>query len=353
MAGIASKNLFDLLDDDGADPNQAPKPVKNDKAGVKGAKPTPASKPAPTLREERPTRGGDRGGDRGRGPRRGGERGSYRGDRGDRPRYSGGTEDVGDHLRGRGRGAPRRGRAREDRDGREDRQNRSGVGEHHKQADQAWGAPTGEAEWVDEQAGEALAKADEATADAEPKPEGDAWAEAEGEPAEPEPKVKSYEEHLAELAEKRLQISGPQETRKPNEGANKKWKETKEITREEEQDFFSGTGAKKARERSKKEKAIVELDGEAMRPKDEPTDRRGGRGGRGGRRGDFEPRGNREDRGDRGDRNERGSRGDRGGRGRGRADFRGGERGSRGRGARGGSNAPNVLDTSAFPSLGS
>lgn len=36
------------------------------------------------------------------------------------------------------------------------------VSDHVKQADQSWGAPTGESEWKDEQAGEAIAHADEA-----------------------------------------------------------------------------------------------------------------------------------------------------------------------------------------------
>jgi hypothetical protein len=63
-----------LTDDNAADPDQAPKPAKADKPGVRGGKLAPApSKSAPTQREERPFRGG---GDRGRGGyRRGGGEG--------------------------------------------------------------------------------------------------------------------------------------------------------------------------------------------------------------------------------------------------------------------------------------
>jgi hypothetical protein len=67
-----------LLGDDGAEPDQAPKSVKNDKLGAKGGKSAPPPKPATTQRDDRPARGGDRGdrgGNRGRGDRRGGERG--------------------------------------------------------------------------------------------------------------------------------------------------------------------------------------------------------------------------------------------------------------------------------------
>lgn len=135
-------------------------------------------------------------------------------------------------------------------------------------------------------------------------------------------------------------------TRKANEGAGKKWNEGKEFTKEEE-DFIAGTGGKKVRERSKKEKAIVELDGEAMRPKDEPVERRGGsRGGRGrgGDSGGYRGRGD----GERG----RGGRGRGEGRGRG-GDHRGSDRPRGGRGgSRGGAANINVADTSAFPSLG-
>jgi plasminogen activator inhibitor 1 RNA-binding protein len=172
---------------------------------------------------------------------------------------------------------------------------------------------------------------------------------APAEPAEEEIKTKTLDDYLAEKAEKRLQVSADTNVRKPNEGANKKLPTGKEYTREEEEDFIAGSGGKKSRDRGKKEKNILELDGDAMRQTDRPaSDRRGGRGGRGGSRGDGEVRGRGRGRGD----------GEFRGRGRGRGDgeFRGrGDGGNRGRGGpRGGAgNAPNVSDQSAFPTLGS
>lgn len=188
----------------------------------------------------------------------------------------------------------------------------------------------------DEQAGEALAKADQK----------DDAAEADAEVAEPEPEdnSKSYEEYLAELAEKKLALgSGVPEARKPNEGSkqNKKWQTAKELSKEEEEDFVAASAGKAKRERERKQKQVIDIDQRFV----EAPERSGGRGGfRGGRgRGDGPSRGGRGE-GFRG-------RGDRGGRGRGDGNFRGGPRG----GPRGGSGSTpiNTEDTSAFPSLGS
>lgn len=222
-----------------------------------------------------------------------------------------------------------------------------------------------------------MAKAEGEDGEGKPKVEGDANGDAgeTGEPGEPEAKVKTLDDYLAEQAEKRLHVSGSLEARKANEGASKKWQQGTEFSRGEvEEEFIPGLGGKKTRERAKKEKQIVELDGDAMRPKDEPTERRGSRGGRGrggsgrgegggyrggyrgdGDRGDRGERHERGERGERGERHERGERGERGDhRGGHRGDYRGdrgGDRGGRGRGARG--KTPNIADTSAFPSLGS
>jgi plasminogen activator inhibitor 1 RNA-binding protein len=213
------------------------------------------------------------------------------------------------------------------------------ISDHEKQVGHGWGRDTGNGEWADEQAGEAIAKTEiteELGADETAEP---------AEPVEEEPKTKTLDDYLAEQAEKRLQVSAGTSIRKANEGANKKLPTGQEYTREEEEDFIAASGGKKIRDRGKKEKNILELDGEAMRQTDrQASERRGGRGGRGGPRGDFE--------GGRG-RGSRGRGGD-GGRGRG-GEFRGRGEGSRGRGGpRGGAgNAPNVLDQSAFPTLGS
>lgn len=223
---------------------------------------------------------------------------------------------------------------------------------HEKQAAHGWGdEKSGTAEWNDEVAGEAIARAESKD---EPGFTPDTGAGdpaftngpgADGEvvdenalPAEPEEKTKSYDEYLAEQAEKRLALGGESlKVRKANEGSKQKFPEGTVASREEE-NFFIGGGGKKQRERIQAAKQTVQLDGQYYAAADS-----GDRGGRG--RGRGGPRGGRgEFRGDRGS--------GRGGRGRG--EFRGGSRGDRGdrsdRGsARGGFNAN---DQSAFPALG-
>lgn len=155
---------------------------------------------------------------------------------------------------------------------------------------------------------------------------------------EPEDKNMSYAEYVANQAAKKMENLGIKEARKPNEGAksDKKWNNTKELNREDDQgNYMGGDDSKTGRRRERKTKAYIEID-QSFKP--EP---RGGGGNRG--------RG----RGDRGDR-------PRGGRGEGRGSFRGsrgdGEfRGGRGRGrGRGGADGAqvNVDDQSSFPSLG-
>jgi len=197
------------------------------------------------------------------------------------------------------------------------------VREHEKQAGQAWGANTGEAELADEKAGDAIAKADA----------NDEWgAAADAEPAKEEPKAKSFDDYLAEKALKQQAVGGVKEARKANEGVNKKLQKGVELARdEEEEDFIAGGEGKKVRHRVRNERNVLELDGEKMRQV-EGSDRRGRGRGRGG---DFGGRGG-------------------GGRGRGDGGFRG-DRPSRGRGGgRGGhdANAPNILSQGDFPTLG-
>jgi plasminogen activator inhibitor 1 RNA-binding protein len=235
--------------------------------------------------------------------------------------------------------------------------------EHEKQAGHGWGYNSGNAELTDEKAGEALAKEEEkegfdSTVPPPVNAEGDTWAPdtagaddaagADGEaatPAEPEVVTKSYDEHLAEIAEKKLQLGNQPSIRKPNEGASKKFPEGKAFARDEVENFIEGSGGKAKRERAKKEKTnpdlLKEIDPrQFLAPdKQEPSSGRGGRGrGRGGDRGGD--RGSFRGRGRGGGGGDRGSRGD-------RPDFRGG------RGGRGGGANVNVDDTSAFPSLGS
>jgi len=209
-----------------------------------------------------------------------------------------------------------------------------------KQISQGWGAPKGDAEWKDEQAGEAIAKTEEKAESREGEGEGAAADAAKDEPsfaAEPEPEdnTKSYSEYLAELAEKKLQVGGAPPARKPNEGSkqDKKWAKAKELKKDEEEEaYITGAGGKAKRERQRKERAILEIDQRYVEPS--RGNREGGRGGRGRGEGRGDYRG-----GDRG----RGGRG----RGEGRGEFRGGRVGPRGGGTQ-----VNVEDTDAFPSLG-
>jgi len=132
-----------------------------------------------------------------------------------------------DKNRGRGSGEPtatggrggQRGRGRGGRGGRGgaaqgDRHSRTGIAEHDKQAAHGWGGKDGDAELADEQAGEAMAQAEEKDAIKE-----DAEGEAD---AEPEDKSKSYAAYLAELAEKKLSLAA-QNVRKANEGSSTKF----------------------------------------------------------------------------------------------------------------------------------
>jgi len=329
MAGIASKNLFELLGNDPElDPDRAPDPPTKaiDKPAARiGKRNTPAE---PPVRDARASRGNTDGGLRNRGE------GNQ-----NRSRASGESGESG--YRGRG-GRGRGGRGRGGTPG--DRHSRTGIAEHDKQAAHGWGGQTGGDEWADEKAGEAIAKDEKTEAVVN---SGEAW-DADAQPADPfakeatdagpaaeeelEDKTKSYTAWLAEQAEKKLSL-GSIEVRQPNEGSNKKFPEGKPLSKEEEEAYMAGSGGKAKRERQRKEKTIVELDNERLHKEPADSGFRGGRGGRGGRgRGEGRGRGGR-------------------GRGEGRGDggFRGGRGGRGGQGA----NAVNLADTSAFPSLGS
>lgn len=208
--------------------------------------------------------------------------------------------------------------------------------ESEKQAAHGWGANEGGAELADEQAGEAIAKAEEKealTGDAEG---GDAVVE----PAEPEDNSVSYAEYLAQQAEKKLALGELKVREVDSSKVDKKWANAKPITKEEEEDFVAGSGGKAKRERERIAKSIkVDID---QRYVEQPREERGGRGGfRGGRgRGDGQRGGGRGE--------FRGRGGDRGGRG------RGGDRGGAPRGGPRGNSGPalKIDDNSAFPSLG-
>ena len=250
-----------------------------------------------------------------------------------------------------------------------------------KQTDQSWGAPTAEAEWGDEKAGEAIAQAEASegfdarvpppldedmgtpaeTGGAAAGPNGTGAAFAEPEP-EPEDNSRSYADYLAEQMAKKANLSALPPGRKPNEGskADKKWAGAKPLSKDDEdEDYIAGKGGKAGRTRERKTKETVEIDHRYVEP--QRGDRGRGRGGRGGEfRGGDRGRGGEFRGGDRGrgdfrggDRGRGGGRGgERGGFRGGRGDSRGEYRGGRGGGGRGRGEAVNVSDTSAFPSLG-
>lgn len=328
MSDVKSKNLYELLGNDhDEDSDKEPQPPTK---AIDKTLPRSTKKVAP----EQPARGGAAGG-------RGGRRGGYSGNEGAiRDRDAGAQQNRGkptdetDRPR-RGRGAMRGGgRGRDIRDTRDDRRSKGLPHDHPKQADQSWGGPSGEGEWNDEKAGEAIARADAK----DPAAEG---AEEEAEP-EPEDNSKSFSDYLAEQAQKKLNLGNPLEARKPNEGSkvDKKWAKAKALPQEKDEDeeaYFVGGEKKANRIRERKEKQLVDIDHRFVeQPRERGT---GGRGGRG-RGGDS-----------RGGRSERGERGGRGGRG-GPPGARGGAP-SAGRGGRGGQGGRvDVGDTTAFPSLG-
>jgi len=346
MSTVISKNLYELLGnnhDEDSDKEPEP-PVKVvDKTPARTTKrnatgDAPASR-APASSD---TRGGRRGGFNG-------NEGAFRDRNAGRANNQGKpTEDGARPDRAPRTGGTYEGRGRGGRGGNRnfDRHSRGVGGESEKQAGHGWGAVEGDAELADEQAGEAIAKADEKDALT-----GDAEGGAEVvDAAEPEPEDNSisYADYLAQLAEKKLALgSGVPEARKPNEGSkqDKKWANAKAIAKEEEEDFVAASAGKAKRERERKQKQVVDID---QRFVEAPEQTRGGRGGFGRGRG----RGDGQSRGGRGDGNFRGRGEGRGGRSRGDGPPRGGA--NRGP-PRNNANAAsiNTSDTSAFPSLGS
>ncbi|EXJ73020.1 uncharacterized protein A1O5_04169 [Cladophialophora psammophila CBS 110553] len=316
-----------------------------------------APKEAPAAPAERATvaprgRGGHRGGGFSANEAAFRDRATGRGYNRDQPTEGGGEDGHGNRVgRDRGPGAQRYGRGpRGPRRG-GDRHSRTGIANHPKQEGHGWGESTGDGEWADEKAGEALAKEEEKQGGWDAGAQNPAWNEnaepttipeggeavqdsvpAEPEAEEPQDHHKSYADYLAEQAAKRMEGLGLKEARQPNEGVkdNKKWTAAKELTRAEGEDYFKGEEkGRRERERAQK-KEFLDID---YSFKEQPRESRGRGGGRGGGRG----RG-----GDRGD--------FRGGRGRGRGDR--GETRGRGRGGRGDGPPVAVDDESAFPSLG-
>ncbi|KAI5847853.1 hypothetical protein DFP73DRAFT_572360 [Morchella snyderi] len=322
-ASVASQNPYDLLGNDIEDPDAPPPPaprqvIKNTTTSKKRDE-KPAPDVAPAVRA---------GGNKARG--RGGNDEAFRDREAGRQNNLAKNTDEDDTTPqggGRGRGGRRQ----------YDRHSQTGRVDTEKQVGQGWGANKGTKEWDDELAGVELAQKDAAGADsADPNAvpasedpaaaEGGATAEV---PEEVEEVHKTYDEYLAELAQRQADLGPPTEVRRPNEGGNdKKWAAAKEFSREEGA-YFVGESRDKTRNRERKTKQILDIEPRYVEPRD--AGRGGARGGRG--------RGG--DRGGRG-RGERAPRGDRDGDRRG--DYRGTGKSSTG--------TPNLDDTSAFPSLG-
>lgn len=331
MSQIASKNLYELLGNDlELDPNREPEPPTKviDKPVQRTGKRNPAAE-GPAKDAPRPAAAAARGG-------RTDAAGAQK-PREDRPR----REPRGDGARSeRGRGRGRGGRgdgARGARPVRDDRHSHTGIGEHEKQAGHGWGFQEGTSEWNDEKAGADLAAAevkndDSADPAAATGPDGVNAA-----PEVEEDNTKSYEQYLADLAEKRQALAGDSlAIRKPNEGSSQKFPEGKPVERVHEE-YFAGAGGKQHRAKETKTKNSLALDGQYYAAPDTGDRGRGGaRGGRGEGRGG---RGRGEGRG-------RGGRG----RGEGRGGAPSGARTEQRGGPRGG--AINTKDESAFPSLG-
>lgn len=110
-----------------------------------------------------------------------------------------------------------------------------------------------------------------------PAAEAEPVSDAAAAPPEEEDKTMSYDQYLAQQAEKRLALSGNTlEMRKANEGSKQKFPEGTAIAREE-QNYFAGAGGKARREKENKQKDMVVLEGQYYAPA-ESGDRGGGRG---------------------------------------------------------------------------
>ncbi|KAK2935497.1 Hyaluronan/mRNA-binding protein [Fusarium oxysporum f. sp. vasinfectum] len=223
---VVTKNPFAYLGNDSDGEEKPVVPVKTvDKNTARTTK--------RNVEPQAPVRAGGAGGNR-RGP--GGNEGAFR-DRGagsnrnqnrsteEAPR-DGPRGGAGARVRG-GRGA-RHARERDDRHP----SKFGGHGGSDKQAAQSWGANEGTAELKDEQAGEAIAKDEQKDAVAE-----DAAAEAAAAEEEAEKQV-SYEEYLAQQAEKKAALDSGLKVREANEGSklDKKWANAKPLENEEEDD---------------------------------------------------------------------------------------------------------------------
>ncbi|WWC66180.1 uncharacterized protein I206_100081 [Kwoniella pini CBS 10737] len=370
---VVSKNIFDLLGDDG-DSTSSPAPAKSAAPAKKESTPAPqrsvpGSQPRSSGQGARgrgsyPTRGGPRatytsseprnsgpvssegnveGSENAGGfdgerlpPSRKGNQGTVRdahtkGPRGNRPARggassrnvtSGGHSSYGSgHYKG-GKVPAQAGERRQF-----ERRNQNGGTDSQKKVEHGWGANTGEAELKDEVEGEKDAQTEEAQPET-PAPEAAEEVATPAEPEEPEEVTKSYDDFLAERAQQALSIPGLEKKEARTVSGDL---EGTAFVRSGVEEFFSGKSKNtEAKAKApKKEKVFIEFDGTFAQPNRPPRkdNREGGEQRRGGGRG-----------------------GARGGQ-------RGGVRGGNGprggaRGGRGGQAGINANDTNAFPALG-
>ncbi|KAI7889772.1 uncharacterized protein EV154DRAFT_544366 [Mucor mucedo] len=154
-----------------------------------------------------------------------------------------------------------------------DRHSGTGIVDTEKKVNKGWGkAENAEAE----ASKDTVASADPSSAE----------QEVAAAPVEEEEQVKTLEEYLAEKANKSLKVSLP-EARKANDADEAAFKGTVAFAKEDFEEFYTSKetkAPKKAAEKAKKEKVLVEIEQrfqEKARPEFRKTtnDRRGGRGG--------------------------------------------------------------------------
>jgi plasminogen activator inhibitor 1 RNA-binding protein len=280
MTSVASRNLFEVLAEEGEDfdveqvsnDTKSKKTEKNNKAKkAPNANETTTTKPAADKSRARPQEARikrdypQRGGVKTISPRELAKEGFAP----EEKRKERNPTRASNGFRG-GRSV-RGGRGRE-----YDRHSGTGIRDTQKKVNQGWGQPT---EW--EEGSPAEETKTENNENPEVKVEEDNAAPVE--PPKPEPVVKTLEEYLAERSQTAKSLSA-QPTRKPNEGMDdSKWKDGVVLQKKEE-DFYAGKAQSSKSSKVKKEKPVKMVVEIEQRFNSERGNRRGGFGG--GERGD-------------------------------------------------------------------
>ncbi|PVU93764.1 hypothetical protein BB559_003176 [Furculomyces boomerangus] len=267
---IASKNIFDLLQDDAPDAEVSFNIVKP--AAPKQTKPVAKPTAAPTEKRQQAPRSTQSVRGSHRGPPRDSNRDFAPREQSDREfqgrSQQGASRSRGQGGRGRPRGAGGEGRRAYDR------HSATGLHDSEKKTKQGW---MGDDQKVLKD-GEVAAE--QAVKDAE---EG---ASTPAEPVEPEDTTKTLEEYLKEKMEKVKLVEGERkETRKANEGVDSSVLKATSVLVKEDEQFFVGKGQQKAKKqtRTQREKVAVEFTATFAQPERQRrgprNEARGGRGG--------------------------------------------------------------------------